>query len=337
MSSSEIISLTVTLIGVFSFAALFTILYRTYAISQINEIVQGKRDIEIIDEVIYEKQIAVRRRRKIFKVVKTILYYLCLLIVVPLFLLSVVSKIQDNTLMIGNKAMMVVASPSMSYKNESNDYLVTNNLNDQFETYDILILEKVENYSDLNQYDIIAFKNDKGINIIHRIKEFKVENGLKVMVTRGDANNGDDEYKPVFDDVIGRVTSTRIKGLGMFIMFLQSYAGIITIVSLIYCLLMIDFYSTKIEKTQKNRVNKLEEAIDYSSETSADSLKAKYHETIYYKGYEYSFDENGLIEKKEVKNVPHEKDDVLVKEVVNENNEVVTTKKIEINNEREKK
>lgn len=336
MSSSEIISLTVTLIGVFSFAALFTILYRTYAISQINEIKQGKRDIEIIDEVIYEKQIAVRRRKKIFKVVKTILYYLCMLIVVPLFLLSVVSKFQNNTLMIGNKAMMVVGSDSMSYQNEKNDYLKTNNLNDQFETYDILILEKVENYSDLKQYDVIAYKNNKGINIIHRIKEFKVENGLKVMVTRGDANNGDDEYKPVFDDVIGRVTSTRIQGLGMFIMFLQSYAGIITIVSLIYCLLMIDFYSTKIEKTQDNRVKKLEEAIDYSSETNTEALKAKYHETIYYRGYEYSFDENGLIEKKEA-DASYAQDDVLVKEVVNENNEVVTTEKIEIKDEREKK
>lgn len=336
MSSSEIISLTVTLIGVFSFAALFTILYRTYAISQINEIKQGKRDIEIIDEVIYEKQIAVRRRKKIFKVVKTILYYLCMLIVVPLFLLSVVSKFQNNTLMIGNKAMMVVGSDSMSYQNEKNDYLKTNNLNDQFATYDILILEKVENYSDLKQYDVIAYKNNKGINIIHRIKEFKVENGLKVMVTRGDANNGDDEYKPVFDDVIGRVTSTRIQGLGMFIMFLQSYAGIITIVSLIYCLLMIDFYSTKIEKTQDNRVKKLEEAIDYSSETNTEALKAKYHETIYYRGYEYSFDENGLIEKKEAA-ASCAQDDVLVKEVVNENNEVVTTEKIEIKDEREKK
>lgn len=336
MSSSEIISLTVTLIGVFSFAALFTILYRTYAISQINEIKQGKRDIEIIDEVIYEKQIAVRRRKKIFKVVKTILYYLCMLIVVPLFLLSVVSKFQNNTLMIGNKAMMVVGSDSMSYQNEKNDYLKTNNLNDQFATYDILILEKVENYSDLKQYDVIAYKNNKGINIIHRIKEFKVENGLKVMVTRGDANNGDDEYKPVFDDVIGRVTSTRIQGLGMFIMFLQSYAGIITIVSLIYCLLMIDFYSTKIEKTQDNRVKKLEEAIDYSSETNTEALKAKYHETIYYRGYEYSFDENGLIEKKEAA-ASYAQDDVLVKEVVNENNEVVTTEKIEIKDEREKK
>ena len=54
MSSAEIISLIVTIIGVFSFATIFTILYQSYATSQINEIQSGKKDLELIDEVIYE-------------------------------------------------------------------------------------------------------------------------------------------------------------------------------------------------------------------------------------------------------------------------------------------
>ena len=54
MTSTDIISTVVTFIGVFSFATLFTILYKSYASSQIAEIKSGKRDIEIIDEVIYE-------------------------------------------------------------------------------------------------------------------------------------------------------------------------------------------------------------------------------------------------------------------------------------------
>ncbi|MFR7881638.1 MAG: hypothetical protein ACLU5J_09330 [Christensenellales bacterium] len=56
MSSAEIISLIVTIIGVFSFATIFTILYQSYATSQINEIQSGKKDLELIDEVIYERQ-----------------------------------------------------------------------------------------------------------------------------------------------------------------------------------------------------------------------------------------------------------------------------------------
>lgn len=338
MSSSEIISLTVTLIGVFSFAALFTILYRSFAMSQMNDIKQGKKDIDIIDEVIYERKTNVIIRRKIIKIIKSVLYYLCLIIIIPIFILSVISHFQNDTLMIGDKALMVVGSNSMAYKNEINTYLETNNLNNQFETYDILILEKVESINDLKLYDIIAFKDETGENKIHRIKDFKTVNGVTCLVTRGDSNNGDDTYNPVEEDIIGRVTETRIKGLGMFVMFLQSYAGIITIFSLVYCILMIDFYSSRIEKTQSSRVELLESIFDYNTDIDVDAMKAKYHETIYYQGYEYSLDENGLISKKEIKKDEFRYDkDTLVKEVINENNEVVTTKKIQIKDERKKK
>lgn len=49
-------------------------------------------------------------------------------------------------------------------------------------------------------------------------------------------------------------------------MFLQSYAGIITIISLIYCLIMIDKISNKINMAQKRRIEQLEDAIDYIDE-----------------------------------------------------------------------
>ena len=56
MKSTEIISLVVTFIGIFSFATIFTILYGNYASMSIQELKSGKRDIELIDEVIYERQ-----------------------------------------------------------------------------------------------------------------------------------------------------------------------------------------------------------------------------------------------------------------------------------------
>ncbi len=45
MTTTEIISLIVTFVGVFSFAAIFTILYKSYATAQIGEIKTGKKDI----------------------------------------------------------------------------------------------------------------------------------------------------------------------------------------------------------------------------------------------------------------------------------------------------
>ena len=326
MSSAEIISLIVTVIGVFSFATIFTILYKSYATSQIAEIQSGKKDIEIIDEVIYERQEHIKRRRKINSVIRNVIFYLTLVIIIPLFIFSLINRFQHNVTMIGNKTIMVVASGSMSEKNKANPYLITNDLhsklNYQFQTYDIIVLEKVEKASDLSRYDVIAFVNDDGINVIHRIKE--IENGK--YETRGDANDASDKYHPTFDDIIGRYTGKKINGLGMFIMFLQSYAGIITIVSLIYCLFMIDHLSRKINQAQENRSKQLAEAIDYSGEVELKALKAEYVETIYYKGYAYRFGEDGFVDKTEIKDGPYleKSNETIIKEVQNK----VTSEKI---------
>lgn len=331
MTSTDIISTVVTFIGVFSFATLFTILYKSYASSQIAEIKSGKRDIEIIDEVIYDRQSHVQQRRKVIGLIRTIAFYLVIIIIVPIFAFSLVNKVMGNVMMIGNKAVMVIPTDSMSYKNEANSYLFNRNLNNQIQPYDIIVLEKVSK-SDIKMYDVIAYKNDKGVNIVHRIIDI---DGNKY-TTRGDIYDSSktDLYKPVFDDVIGRYTGKRIPGVGIFIMFLQSYAGIITVVSLVYCLLMIDRTAEKINKVQQERIDKLEEALDYLDESSSDCMKAEYKETIYYKGYAYMFDENGFIDKTEIKEGPYleKSNDTIIKEKEDlENN--ITTEEVVIDNQ----
>lgn len=292
MTATEIISLVVTVIGVFSFAAIFTILYGSYTTSQIAELRTGKRDVELINEVIYERQENIARRRKITKIIKNIAFYMVMLILVPLFLFSIANRFMNNKIMLGDKTIMVVASGSMSEKHSSASYLETNNLNNQFNTYDIIILNKVEKASDLKLYDVIAFVNDKGINVIHRIIEIRSDGSY---VTRGDANPSNDAYNPTFNDVIGKYASKKIDGLGIIVRFLQSYSGIITVVSLVYCLIMIDRLSEKVNQTQTKRIKQLEEIIDFSNEFDDDAFRAKYFEKIYYQGNVYYLSEDGLI------------------------------------------
>lgn len=110
MSPSEILSIIVTVIGVFSFATIFTILYKSYANSQIAELNSGKKDIELIDEVIYEKQEKVRRRRKITGTIRTVVFYAIMVVLIPLFIFSLINRFQNNVTMIGNRTVMVVAS-----------------------------------------------------------------------------------------------------------------------------------------------------------------------------------------------------------------------------------
>ncbi|MCI5745784.1 MAG: signal peptidase I [Erysipelotrichaceae bacterium] len=302
MTSTEIISIIVTFIGVVSFATVFTILYQSYANSSIVEIKSGKRDIELIDEVIYEKQEKTKRKRKRNRLIKNIIFYVIMIIIIPIFIFSIINKFTGGTAMIGNHSIMAVASGSMSEKNKANDYLVTNNLNNQFNTYDIIILEKVNQSSDLNVYDVIAYVNDKGITVIHRIISINYENGKQTFTTRGDSNNASDAYHPSFEDIVGRYSNKRIKGLGIFIVFFQSYPGIITIVSMVYCLIMIDKVSKKMESAQEERVIHLKEIIEEINDDKVqEEMKASYSETIYYKGIAYIFDENGFVGKDEIK------------------------------------
>ena len=89
MTSVEIISLVVTAIGVTSFAAIFTILYRNYTLSNVVEINAGKRDIELIDDFIYSGKSTTLKRRRVFKIIKTVIFYLSLFILIPIFVLSI--------------------------------------------------------------------------------------------------------------------------------------------------------------------------------------------------------------------------------------------------------
>ena len=189
---------------------------------------------------------------------------------------------------------------------------------------------------DIKLYDVIAYRNDTQINIIHRIID--IDYGLETKyVTRGDVYDSSktDSYRPVYEDIIGRYTGKRIPGVGIFILFLQSYAGIITVLSLVYCLIMIDSMSNKINKVQAEREEKLQQAMDYSSEQALKDIKQEFKETIYYKGYAYTFDENGFIDKEEITDNSYleKSNDVLIKEI--KNKEEVATEEVVINNNNE--
>ncbi len=296
MTELEIIAVIVTAIGVISFSVIFTILYSSYVVSATSEIEAGKRDLNIIDEAIYDRRKNVKRRKAFFKGLRRGFLWLAFLVIAPTFLFAVYSRIMGGVPMFGGKGIMVVASGSMSEKNPKNEsYLV--NYDNQFDTYDMIVLQKVDEVSDLKKYDVIAFVNDKGENIIHRIVDVEYsESGLRY-ITRGDSNDADDKYRPTFDDVLGKYTGSRVRMVGVFVMFLQSYSGIVTICALTYCLLMVDKKTEKLRVAFAKRQEILNTAIRFDDITSAEDLQPHFTEIIYYKGFSYTFDEKGFIEK----------------------------------------
>ena len=205
--SVNIVTSLVTIIAVGSFSLIFTILYSHYTKSFISEIDSGKCDLELLEKTISSEQPKKEKIKKITGLIKPVIFYISMALVIPLLMFALINKIQGNVTMISSNGVMVVASGSMSEKNKANDYLITNNLNNQFDTYDIIVIQKIENQNELDVYDVIAFRDEEGKHVIHRIIAKEVIDGEIRYVTRGDSNNSNDSYKPTFEDVIGKYSN----------------------------------------------------------------------------------------------------------------------------------
>lgn len=305
MSPTDIISLVMSLVGVGSFCAVFTILFAKYAKSNIKETKEGKRDIELIDTEITEQDIKTKRRRKAASIAGNVIFYAFLAVILPLFAVALVNKIQGNLVGIGNESMLVVASGSMSYKNEANeDYLENEelrsqyDLDNQFARYDILFVKGVEKEEDIHLYDVVAFYNFNADAIyIHRVIKIDVNSsGTTRYTTRGDANNASDA--PItFAEIKGVYEGKKVPGLGMIILFFQSPHGIITVLSVVYSIWMFNHFASKMEKAERDRTKLLGAIIsdvDYGKEKN---IASSFEETIRYSGYSYRFNEKGFLGK----------------------------------------
>ncbi len=307
MSPTDIISLVMSLIGVGSFCAVFTILFAKYAKSSIRETKEGKRDIELIDQEITEQDIKTKKRRKAVSIAGNVIFYSFLVLIIPLFGIALVNKVKGNLVGIGDEAMIVVASGSMSYKNEANkDYLEDEqkrkeyNLDNQFSRYDILFMKSVKEESDVHLYDVIAFRNSKNVTIIHRVVEITVNSsGTAEYKTCGDANPIRDTEPITFSDIKGVYQNKKINGLGMIILFFQSPHGIITVLSVVYSIWMFNHYAGKIEKSEKQRAQLLSAIVSDVSLGKQKDLSSNFVETIYYEGWAYRFNEKGFLGKEE--------------------------------------
>lgn len=296
MNSVDLIAPIVTGVGVASFASIFTIMYRTYANSAVADYKSGQCDVELIGETILENIERSKTVKKVFGIIKKVLFGILLAILIPALLMSVYSKVADGIAMVGGRGVIAVASGSMSEKNAANPYLA--GYDNQFDTYDMIVLQKVESSSELQIYDVIAFRDDTGKNVIHRIVGFKATSSGLRYITRGDSNNADDQYAPSFDDVLGEYTGQRIPLAGVFVMFLQSFSGIVTILAIIYCLIMIEIVRNKIETAREDRLILLQETIDFKTETNPDiDTDAAFVETVYFKDYAYTFNKDGFVSK----------------------------------------
>lgn len=296
MDKLDLIALIVTILAVTCFSVVFTLLFGAYTKITVEQYNAGRFDVDIIDEFAKADSEKKIRRKQIISSIKRVVGSVVFAIIAIFLIIGIVNRISGNATAIGNKMLMVVASGSMEKKHEDNKYLEENNLNDQFPTYSVIVLQKVKNADELKKYDVIAYRNKEGIIIIHRIVSVNPDG---TYTTKGDANNGVDEMRPSFDDVVGKYSGKYLPTIGVFIVFFQSYSGIATVLAVIYCMIMFDNRIGVISEARQKRKDILIELLSADAEEISDNVdvRTEYFEKLYLDKFIYHFDDNGFISK----------------------------------------
>lgn len=126
--------------------------------------------------------------------------------------------------------------------------VVSGSMSPAINTNDMIVIQKQNDYK-LN--DIISFNTGKSI-VTHRITEVKDEGGF---ITKGDANNVDDQNIITPDMILGKVIFI-IPGIGNLIAYMQSPLGLFLIALFAFMIIIIPTKS-KEENSEIDDVQKI--------------------------------------------------------------------------------
>lgn len=176
------------------------------------------------------------------KIVLSIIFYV---LATALIVVGIVNKINNNQIIIGDTTYVTIETGSMSYVNESNNYLTEKDLTNQIPEKSFIGLNKVNNPSSLRLYDVAAYKSENGQLIVHRIIAEKVINGERYFTFRGDANELSDYYLVSENSVLYTFNGYINQPLGYFFSYLASYQSMVALLYAIIVLSVIDYYDKK--------------------------------------------------------------------------------------------
>ena len=144
----------------------------------------------------------------------------------------------------------VIKSESMATKHESNTYLERNELHDQIQMFDLIITYDLPKEEDLELYDIVVYEINDTM-IIHRIVGIQEPDAQhpdeRYFLLQGDANEVADRFPVLYSQMRGIYRGYRIPFIGSFITFLQSPAGWLCFLLILFATIATPIVEKKIE------------------------------------------------------------------------------------------
>ena len=233
------------------FTALFSYVITVITKMRLKIIKHGLEDDKIINELAKKKRISCFGSF----VSNLITFIFCVALLVA-FSFSLYMNITEDKSPNGVPSLKVVKSSSMSVKNEVNTYLERNNLDDQIQTFDVIITHHLPKEEELKLYDIVLYERDNRY-IIHRIVGIEEPDedhpNCRHFLLQGDAVETPDKFPVLYSQMKGIYKGERIPFVGSFIMFMQSPAGWLCIICVIFAMVLTPILEKKLDKAIKAR------------------------------------------------------------------------------------
>ena len=232
----------------------------------------GLEDTEIRRE--YRKTAPISRIGTFVSVLLSVVICLALCAV---FAFSIYLKATEDRAANGTPALHVVKSDSMSYKAEENGYLREHNLDDQLQTFDLIVTRRLPDEEDLQLYDIVVYEVD-GMYVIHRIVEIEEANSYhpdqRWFRTQGDALSGMDRNPVTYDQMRGIYQGERVPFVGSFVLFMQSPAGWLCILLVLFAIITTPIVEKKIEREKRARLKSMRQQLTEELDAGEEALAA---------------------------------------------------------------
>lgn len=274
MTDFEIYVFILCLIVFVMLTGLFTYLIALTIKQQIKLIRYGLEDTEIKRE--YRKAKGTSRVWSIIGGIFSVVICLALCVV---FLFSAYLRATEDRAANGTPALRVVKSNSMSYKAEKNTYLKENGLDDQLQTFDLIVTRRIPREKDLQLYDVVVYQQEDTY-VIHRIVEIEEPNDYhpnqRWFYTQGDAIPAKDGFPVTYEQMRGIYEGERVPFVGSFILFMQSPAGWLCILLVVLAIITTPIVEKKMEREKLERLEIMHQQLreDFPEEEDEEDMAA---------------------------------------------------------------
>lgn len=252
-----------------SFTLLFSYVITTLMKQKLKLIKHGLEDEEIIKE-----QMQKAKTSHIATICVSVISLLICAALLVAFVFSLYLNFTKDKAPNGIPSLKVVKTSSMARRNEKNTYLFKNGLNNQIQTFDLIVTHHLPKEEDLELYDVVVYKIDDTY-IIHRIVGIEEPNekhpDCRHFLLQGDAVLNPDQFPVLYSQMQGIYKGERVPFVGSFILFMQSPAGWLCIILILFAIIVTPILERKLEDAAKTRLARIEEENSPADNLGVDS------------------------------------------------------------------